>query len=317
MLPPTAPAIIYFGMFGPLSRLPFAALCAAEGDLRAVVVPPRERGTAFAGMPGVRELVPPADWSPRPVTGATLMGRTIVDLAWERGLPVLELARFDPATLTILGRYAPDLLAVSCFPLRFPPALLALPPLGTLNLHPTLLPRGRGPDPLFWAFRVSDPEQAGAGGITVHLMDGGLDSGPIVRQGRVPLTDGLRGDELELRLAARGATLLAEAVAAVATGTAQPRPQDEARATSFPLPMVTDFTITPAGSARWAFNFLRGTAGAGVPHILVVGARRWQVLMARGYEPTASLAAPFCEEGERLRVRCTSGVLEVIARPLT
>lgn len=313
------PKIIYFGMFGPLSRLPFAALCQAGADLRAVIVPPREAGPARAAAPSVRALLPPADRIPRPPTSAALLGRTIVDLAWERGLPALEVARFDAAALAALGRYAPDLLVVSCFPLRFPVALLALPPLGTLNLHPALLPRGRGPDPLFWAFRASDPAQAGAGGITAHLMAGGLDSGPIIMQDRVPLSDGMSGGELELQLAARGAALLTEAVAAVTTGTAQPRPQDEALATSFPPPTLADFTLTTTSSARWAFNFLRGTAGAGVPHTLVVGARRWHILMARGYEPAATLAAPFLEDdaGETLRVRCVPGVLEVVARSLT
>lgn len=311
------PRVVYCGMFGALSRLPFAALAAGAVDLRAVIVPPRAPQGVPSEAPAVRELRPPDDWSPRPASLAALLARTIVESAWERGLPVYEVARFDAVALALIAAHTPDLLAVSCFPLRFPRALLALPPLGVLNLHPTLLPRGRGPDPLFWAFRERDPERAGAGGITVHLMAGGLDSGPIVAQARLPLPDGIGGGERELQLAARGAALLVEAVAALASGQASPRPQDEALATVFPAPTATDFTLGPDVPARWLFNFVRGTAGAGWPHILVVGARRWQLLAARGYDPDATLPTAIEENEELLRVRCDPGVLTVLARTLT
>jgi len=311
-----APRVIYCGMFGALSRLPFAALAAGAVDLCAVLVPPRTPQVPPSVAPAVCELRPPADWSPHPASLAALLARTIVELAWERGIPVYEVARFDATALATFVAHAPDLLAVSCFPLRFPRALLALPPLGVLNLHPTLLPRGRGPDPLFWAFRERDPERAGAGGITVHLMDGGLDSGPIMAQELVPLTDGVGGGELALQLAARGATLLTEAVAALAAGRATARSQDEALATTFPAPVAADFSFGPDAPARWLFNFVRGTAGAGWPHILVVGARRWQILAARGYDPAATLPTPVEEEGEILRVRCAPGVFTALARPL-
>ena len=310
------PRVVYCGMFGALSRLPFAALAAGPVELCAVVVPPRVSQAPTLPAPAVRELRPPAEPSPRPASLAALLARTIVELAWERQIPVYEVARFDAAALATIAAHRPDLIAVSCFPLRFPPAILALPPLGVLNLHPTLLPRGRGPDPLFWTFRERDPERAGAGGVTVHLMDGGLDSGPIVAQGRVPLPDGIGGDELTLQLAARGATLLTEAVAARADGCAAPRPQDEALATTFPAPVAADLAFGPDAPARWAFNFVRGTAGAGWPHTLVLGARRWQILAARGYDPDATLPTPFEEAGELLRVRCAPGVFTALARPL-
>lgn len=311
-----APRVVYCGMFGALSRLPFAALAAGAVDLRAVIVPPRTPQAPASAAPALRELRRPADPAPRPASLAALLARSIVELAWERDIPVYEIARFDATALATIAAHAPDLLAVSCFPRRFPPALLALPPLGVLNLHPALLPRGRGATPLFWAFRARDPERAGAGGITVHLMDGGLDSGPIVAQGRVPLTDGIGGGELELQLAARGAALLTAAVTALADGSAAPRPQDEALATSFPAPVAADFSFGPDAPARWLFNFVRGTAGAGWPQILVVGARRWQILAARGYESDATLPTPIEETGELLRVRCAPGVFIALARPL-
>lgn len=303
MSPSSPPRIIYCGMFGPLSRVPLATLLERGADLRAIIVP------GAAGDPAVRALTPPADWIARPTTFAALMGRTIVDLAWERGLPVLAVSRFDAQAIAALAAYSPDLLAVSCFPLRFPSRLLDLPPLGVLNLHPALLPRGRGPDPLFWAFREPNAALSGAGGVTIHLMDDGLDSGPIVAQDRVALTDGMTEGELTLQLAARGATLLGEVIDALATGTAHPQPQDDTLATTFPLPTADNFTLAPDGSARWLFNCLRGIGGRGVPTLLAAAERRWRVRAALGYEPETELPEPYRLAGTTLRVRCAPGVL--------
>ncbi len=304
-MPDPALRIVYCGMFGTLSRVPLAALLDAGYDVRAVVVP------AALGAPLVQQLTPPAGWVARPASFAALLRRTIVDLAWERAIPVLAVGALGTEASSAIAAYAPDLLAVSCFPHRFPAHLLALLPLGVLNLHPALLPRGRGPDPLFWAFRAPDPARAGAGGVTIHLMDRGLDSGPIVAQGRVPLTDGMSARELELHAAALGANLLVAAIGALAAGTAKIVPQDEATATIYPLPTAADFLIQPDQPSRWVFNCLRGLAGQDPPATLVIGARRWPVRAALSYDPSGTLSQPYLEDGATLRVRCATGVLNV------
>ncbi|MGN6811001.1 MAG: methionyl-tRNA formyltransferase [Thermomicrobiales bacterium] len=297
----TGPRLIYIGMFSMLSRAPLAALLDAGADVRAVVVPAQAAATGAA----VRELTPPADWTARPASLAALLGQTVVDLAWARGVPVLEVAGFADAARTALAEYAPDLIVVSCFPHRLPHAVLALPPHGVLNLHPALLPHGRGPAPLFWTIRHGD----GTGGVTVHLMDDGLDSGPIVAQETFPVPDGITGAELELLAAARGAELLARAVDDYVNGRVKPRQQDEAQATVDPWPCAADFVITLDRPARWAFNTIRGTAGWGYPHRIVVAGREFLVRAARGYEPEATLGVPFVLAGDELRVQCTPGVL--------
>lgn len=299
------PQVVYFGMFGALSRVPLAALLAAGVDVRAVLVPP-------AGAPGAatgpRRLPPPPGWGTGSPSPAALARRTIVDLAWERDLPVLEVARLDePAVLMVLEECGAEIVVVSCFPARLPPALLALPPLGCLNLHPSLLPRNRGPAPLFWTFREGWQQ----GGATVHLMDRGLDSGPIVAQADFDLSDGLTERELELRCAALGAELLVRAARDLAAGTATPTPQDEARATVHPWPGASDFVVTPDRPARWAYNFIRGTAGWGHPHLLVLDGARVVVRAARAYDPDARLDTPFEHRGDELRVQCSPGVLTV------
>jgi methionyl-tRNA formyltransferase len=83
----------------------------------------------------------------------------------------------------LVASVRPDLVVCMGFPWRIPPEALAVPRLGWLNGHPSLLPRHRGPLPVAWAIREGDEEV----GITFHLMDAELDTGPILSQRRFPL----------------------------------------------------------------------------------------------------------------------------------
>ena len=80
----------------------------------------------------------------------------------------------------LLGSVEPDLVVCMGFPWKIPPDALAVPRLGWLNGHPSLLPRHRGPLPVAWAIRDGDEEI----GITFHRMDAELDTGPILSQRR-------------------------------------------------------------------------------------------------------------------------------------
>jgi methionyl-tRNA formyltransferase len=83
----------------------------------------------------------------------------------------------------LLASVEPDLVVCMGFPWKIPPDALAVPRLGWLNGHPSLLPRHRGPLPVAWAIRAGEDEV----GITFHRMDAELDSGPILSQRRFPL----------------------------------------------------------------------------------------------------------------------------------
>jgi methionyl-tRNA formyltransferase len=85
----------------------------------------------------------------------------------------------------LLASVQPDLAVCMGFPWKIPPAALAVPRLGWLNGHPSLLPRHRGPLPVAWAIRDGDEEI----GITFHRMDAELDTGPILAQRSYPLGD--------------------------------------------------------------------------------------------------------------------------------
>jgi methionyl-tRNA formyltransferase len=100
------------------------------------------------------------------------------------GLDVL-LVTHKQAIAPLVRAYAPDLTLCWGFPWKIPLDALEAPPLGSVNLHPGLLPRHRGPVPMAWALRAGDPHI----GVTWHRMDAELDTGPILAQATIPVED--------------------------------------------------------------------------------------------------------------------------------
>ena len=114
----------------------------------------------------------------------------------------------------LLESLRPDLVVCMGFSWRVPPEALAVPPLGWLNGHPSLLPRHRGPTPMAWAIRDGDLEA----GFSWHRMDAALDTGPVLAQASFPLGEPGPPEELYGRTGEVLLTTLAEALARLAAG---------------------------------------------------------------------------------------------------
>jgi methionyl-tRNA formyltransferase len=122
----------------------------------------------------------------------------------------------------LLASVAPDLVVCMGFPWKIPPEALAVPRLGWLNGHPSLLPRHRGPLPVAWAIRSGDDEI----GITFHRMDAELDTGPILAQRPYPLGEPKPPDVFYPEFGLTVGETLAEALEKLAAGE-EGTPQDE------------------------------------------------------------------------------------------
>ena len=122
---------------------------------------------------------------------------------------------------------APEALVIAAYGRILPPALLRVPPLGALNIHPSLLPRHRGPSPVAAAVLAGEATT----GVTVMLIDEGMDTGPILAQAEEPIRPEATAEALTERLFRHGARLLAATLGPWARGEVQPQPQDDAQAT--------------------------------------------------------------------------------------
>lgn len=138
-----------------------------------------------------------------------------------------------------LSSLAPDVICVSAFPWILSDGILGAARLAAVNVHPSLLPRHRGPVPLFWIYYHNDRKT----GVTVHRMNGRADAGHIVAQTSFELTRGLPVDQLHAVNAARGAELLARSLDRLEGNDVHPIEQDDSAATYAPrvkegVPMV-------------------------------------------------------------------------------
>jgi methionyl-tRNA formyltransferase len=130
-----------------------------------------------------------------------------------------------------LESIAPDAIVVVAYGRIIPPWMLALPRLGCINLHGSLLPKYRGAAPIQWAVAMGETVT----GNTTMLLEEGLDTGPILLQQEVALGPEQTSVDLFDVLAQRGAPLVVETLSGLDDGSIQPKPQDHAMATLAPL----------------------------------------------------------------------------------
>jgi methionyl-tRNA formyltransferase len=290
--------IVFLGMLGALSALPFERLLAAGADVRAVIVPAPLPGLALRQLPHAS-----------PLSGIPLQPAQahVLDIARERSVPAWSVSDLrHPDSLAQLRALLPELLIVSCFRHILPAEWLALPRHGAWNLHPSLLPRLRGPDPLFWTFHDNVPP-----GVSVHRMSARVDAGPILMQAPVTFPDGISYAEAERICAVAGANLFLSALDKLENGTLSAAPQHGKVADYCPLPSRADFVVTEDWRAREAFNFLRAVAAFGDP-ILRLAGRDFSVREAMDYSEGADMDEAWRVSAHELTARLADGVLRVI-----
>lgn len=177
---------------------------------------------------------------------------TAIDL----GLPVLQPeSPKDPVLADQLRDLAPDALAVVAFSI-LPKRLLAIPRLGSVNVHPSLLPAYRGAAPIVWALFDGCTET----GISTFLLNPRVDAGDILLQERVPVDANETAGELEARLALDGADLLVRSLDGLESGSIVPVPQTQAQGQVTRAPKLSreDGRIDWSWPAERVRNRIRG-----------------------------------------------------------
>ncbi|MGD0893738.1 MAG: methionyl-tRNA formyltransferase [Terracidiphilus sp.] len=153
--------------------------------------------------------------------------------ALSAGLPVVqpEKIRNNTEFRAQLEAIQPDAIVVVAYGRIIPPWMLALPRLGCINLHGSLLPKYRGAAPIQWAVAMGDAFT----GNTTMLLEEGLDTGPILLQQTIEIAPEQTSVDLFEILARAGAPLVVETLAGLASGAIQPKPQNHSFATFAPL----------------------------------------------------------------------------------
>jgi methionyl-tRNA formyltransferase len=244
---------------------------------------------------------------PRPTgRGHQVKPSPVQDFAVSRGLMVRHPTGLrDPAVQAEFAALALDAAVVAAYGLILPPAILAAPRLGCINVHASLLPRWRGAAPIQRAILAGDAES----GVTIMQMAAGLDTGPTLLVGAVPLDGATTATTLHETLAALGARLVVLALAGLAAGEIVAVPQPEAGVTYAAKLTREEARIDwrrPAAELERAVRALNPWPGPWFE----LGGERIKLLAA---ELTAGAAAPGTILDADFSIACGEGALRPLA----
>lgn len=174
--------------------------------------------------------------------------------ALENGLHILQPAKLkDPDFVEALRALKADLQVVVAFRM-LPEVVWSMPPMGTMNLHGSLLPKYRGAAPINWAIIRGEKET----GVTTFLLQHEIDTGDLLYQERIPIGENDTAGEVHDRMMQVGAGLLLRSVQALEKGTATPSPQADVEATHAPKIHTDTCRIDFNQPTETVHNFIRG-----------------------------------------------------------
>ena len=158
--------------------------------------------------------------------GQQMMACPVKQYAVSHGLNVVQPETFkDPAEVDRLRALAPDLIVVAAYGHILPDSVLQIPRYKCINIHPSLLPKYRGPSPISTAILSGDEVT----GVTIMVVEKKVDSGPILAQQETKVADDDTTATLTEKLAVLGAEMLIEVIPGWTAGTIIPKVQDESR----------------------------------------------------------------------------------------
>ncbi len=177
--------------------------------------------------------------------GRTLTPSSVKTVALAHGLPVLQPASLKgTAEVAELDELKPDAIVVAAYGQLLPQPVLDIPAFGCLNVHPSLLPKYRGASPIAAAILNGDEET----GVTIMLLDAGLDSGPVLAQRAIAIEPDDTTESLGGKLARLGAELLVQTLPRWFDRSLTPEPQDETSAT------YTKLVAKEEGEINWQLS---------------------------------------------------------------
>jgi methionyl-tRNA formyltransferase len=261
---------------------------------------------ALEALAARHEVVAVYTQPPRPAgRGQATRPSAVERRARELGLGVRHPATLrDPAAQAEFAAFGADCAVVVAYGLILPPAVLASPRLGCLNIHASLLPRWRGAAPIHRAILAGDAET----GVAIMQMAEGLDTGPVILEQRTPIGPAETTGDLHDRLAAMGAGLIVEALDRI--GALRPVPQAESGVTYAAKIDKAEARIDWARPAEAVARQVRALSPAPGAWCLS-GSERMRILRAHPVASGGGAPAGTILPGAGLTVACATGALVI------
>ena len=242
--------------------------------------------------------------------GQKMLMTPVKEYALSQGLPVYQPAKVKtPEVIAQLRELRPEIIVVAAFGQLLNQELLALPPLGCVNVHASLLPKYRGAAPIHYAILQGEKES----GVTIMQMDIGMDTGDMLSKVIVPIGSEMTMGELHDELKVKGAELLVRTLDELASGAAKPEKQNETAATYAKLLDRAMEKIDWNNPAAKIHDLVRGFNPAPGAFTRLPDGKNlkiWKTVPAEGQTAPAGTVTAVTKKG--FIVACGSGALEVL-----
>ena len=273
-------------------------------------------GTPEFALPSLQALIDRGDTlavftqPDRPVgRKAVLMPPPVKMLAEQHGIPVFQFEKIRSAQgREALEAFAPDLMVTAAFGQLLSSKNLAIPRLGTINVHGSLLPKYRGASPIQSAIIAGEPET----GVTTMMTDIGMDTGDMLLKTATPIDPDETYEQLSERLSVLGAELLLKTLDALENGTLIRVPQNPEEATVCHMLTKEDGHIDCAQNAKAVHDRVRGTNPWPCAFALLDGQPLKIFETRRTAEVFSDSPGTLRERNGKLYVRCSDGALEIV-----
>lgn len=242
--------------------------------------------------------------------GRKLTPSPVANWSAARGILTLKpVSCRDQALAGKLKELAPVFILTAAFGQILPLSILEIPEKGCLNLHASLLPRYRGASPVQAALLNGDKET----GVSLMLMDEGLDTGPVIAQRRMALSDTMDAGQLNLVLARLGGDLVVDSICPYLADKLPPQAQDERRATITRLLKKADGEVDFDQPAWDVHNHIRAMNPWPGAFAFLQG-KRYKLLRAQVAENSMirSLPGEIHILDRRMMVGCREGAVEIL-----
>lgn len=284
--------IIFIGSSGVLSLTPLAVLLSSSHSVCAIAAN-EVNNNAF-----------------RTITRGSLQ-----DFSFNHSIPLINLNDSVSSVVSQIEKIQPDVILVSCYGKLIPESIFSLAKKGAFNLHPSLLPRFRGPTPLFWQFcqGVSDF------GVTLHKMDSEFDTGNIVTAKTVTMDDGVSIHEATQLIAEVGSQLILDFLDNLNQNNIIDVAQDNSVSSYQSFPTSDDYRVDTSWTAKRIYNFIKAYKEAGVFFLCDIYGNDYQLVDALSYQAkiyTDMADEDYLIEEDIIRFACDEGYIKCKLKPI-
>lgn len=243
----------------------------------------------------------------------TVTEYSIQSLALQNNIPLIRLDKNYSDAVTTINLIQPDIILVSCYARLLPQTVFSSAKIGAFNIHPSMLPKFRGPAPIFWQLRNG----AKPLGVSLHRIDESYDTGNIVLQKKMKVDDGISHEKLTDIFGDIASDLTIELLEAVDNNKLIDSNQIKELASYQSFPIQQDYSIKTTWTAKRIYNFISGYKGKDIYFTCELKGEVVNLMDALSYQNVAYAGMEDKEvlwQDENIKFCCNDGYVECLAK---